>query len=251
MKIILPLLLLLIILSTFLIIRSDLFTIKAVDVQMDKIGCTDINQLKNSIQLLGQNIFLINSSKIKSDLKNNFLCIKDVQFSRNFPNKISLFVFGREPQVLLLGLKNKEATKSASLENIATPSARQQETISNFVVDKEAIIFATDSKEYGIPKIYYHDQNLSLGQRAEGFIFDSLKILEKVKTYSLDVKESEILDGVLLLYTKPKIIFKLSQDIDTQFASLQLILNQARIDEKELVFIDLRFDKPIIRLAPK
>ncbi|MBI4038755.1 hypothetical protein HY384_02235 [Candidatus Daviesbacteria bacterium] len=49
----------------------------------------------------------------------------------------------------------------------------------------------------------------------------------------------------------PRIIFRLSNSLDVQLASLQLILGKAKIDGSRLEFIDLRFDKPVLKFTPK
>ena len=79
----------------------------------------------------------------------------------------------------------------------------------------------------------------------------SLTILDKVKIYRLSITEASIFEDVLMNNTAPKIIFKLRNDIDKQIASLQLILEKAKMETSKLEFIDLRFDKPIVRIAPK
>lgn len=243
-------LILLAIISTLFIIRSNIFTIQSMDVYLEKIGCVGHEEIKKSSNLLGQNFFLFNSAKVRENIKNNFLCVRDVETSRHFPNSVSIFVFGREPKVFLLVLKNREATQGATFENIATPSAEQLENADSFLVDREGVIFAKAYNLVDIPKIYYYGSDISLGQKSKDELAGSLKILEKVKSYGLDIITSHLSDEIFIM-NPPKIIFKMGQNIDAQLASLQLILNQAKIEEKELEFIDLRFDKPVVKLAPK
>ena len=237
----------------FLIIRSDIFTIRSVDIGSEKIVCTNSEKIKNASKLLGQNLFLISTSKVKNAIKKKFLCIKDVALSRIFPNKISIFVSGREGKVLLMTIKKEDATVSASLKDIATPSAERLEADEGLEVDEDGVIFAKKAPTFDLPRIYVHS-NLALGQIIPDTIFNALKVLDKVRSYGLDVSISEILDGWFMTYEQlntPRIIFKLEENLDAQLASLQLILNQAKIDENQLEFIDLRFDKPVLRLAPK
>lgn len=253
-KIFLLVFIVLIFISIFFIGNSDFFKIKSIDIQTEHIACADANQIRDSSNLLGQNIFFINSSRIKDVIKNRFICIKDIQISRNFPNKVSIFASGREPKALLLVLKDEEASQSANFENIATPSARiAEKSVDKFLVDSVGVIFAKENNNLDIPRIFYYKKDVSLGQVVEP-VSQSLKILQKVKSYGLDVSISEILEESLLIHPQvkgPRIVFKLKENLDTQLASLQLILKQAKIDEKELEFIDLRFDKPVIILAPK
>lgn len=238
-------------------LRSNLFIIRSVDVYLDKIECADETQIRDSSLLYGQNLILLNPSKVINDLKNNFLCIRDIQISRNFPegvfsNQVSIFASGREPKAIILVSKEKEATESG-IENIATPSARIHEVISSFLVDDQGILFAKEANLSNIPKIYYYG-DLTLGQTSTQSILDTLRILEKIKLYGLEIQETEVRDDLFLIYPNPgvpRIVFRLEENFDTQLASLQLIFNQAKIDENVLEFIDLRFDKPVVRLAPK
>lgn len=231
-----------------LVIRSNILTIKSVDIQTQNVSCTDSSQIKNLSKLLGQNFFLVSSDPIQENLKKKFICIKNINLSKSFPNKVKLEVFGREPVALLLNLK--EATVSALVENIATPSAEQ--AADRYLIDTEGMVFSKDLDSQTLPEIYLLKPNLSLGP-ADDSILIVLKILEKVKTFGLNVGDSLILNNFLVIFpeiSQPKIIFRLD-NLDSQIASLQLILKIAKIDASQLEFIDLRFDKPIVRIAPK
>lgn len=253
-KIILPGFTLLLIFSSFLIIRSNLFTIKSVDVSSEKVGCTDNEHIKNSSDLFGQNFFLINFSKLYYDLKKQFICIKNVTVKRQLPDRVKLFVFGREAAAILVELNSKQASLSGELEasNSASFNFSASDQTESFMIDSEGVIYSKNIEQINIPKIYISDLNLDVGQKLnEDYINNTLKILEKVKSFGIDFKEAEIYsERFLLISAAPKIIFKLDE-LDAQIASLQLILNSSKIDNTSLEFIDLRFDKPVVRLAPK
>ena len=242
---------------SYLFITSNVLTIKSTEVNFEKISCATSDQIQQSSNLLGQHIIFFDLAKSVNKLKSSFLCIKDVQIIRGFPDKVKIFVSGREAKAILLVLKNQEASVSAEVENIATPSARLEEIISNFQVDETGLIFSKEIKDSDRTKVYYNGE-INLGQKQEN-ITNALKILDKVKVLGLDVKETEILNDIFITYPQiiedeeryiPRIVFKLSGNIDTQLASLQLILNKAKIDLISLRFVDLRFDKPIVKLAP-
>lgn len=245
----------LIILSIILVIsflRSDFFTIKKIDVKSERVACANDNELKDSSGLLGQNFFLINAQKSAKKLTEKFICIKNVTLLRMPPNNIKLEVFGREAVAILSALKEREASESAHIEEIATPSA--QEEADSFLVDSDGVIFSKDFLESNIPRIYFYDQNISLGNKLGKLLRESLKILNKIRTFGLDIKNTRVLNDLFLIYPQmslPKIIFRMDDKIDIQLASLQLILEQSKIDNKELEFIDLRFDKPIVKFAPE
>ena len=250
-----------------LALNSNFFLVKSIDVKMDKINCIDSDKVKQSSNLLGQNLFLINSAKVEENLKRKFICIKSVTTSRYFPSTIKLDIFGREPIAILVVLKNEEATPSNQLENFteiqSTPSAESSssatfdfsvnDTNENFVVDDEGLIYSNSIEQINVPRVYTSGLSLFLGQRVKGdLIENTLKILQKVGTFGVDVKDAKIYsEKILLINAIPKIIFRMDEKIDAQIASLQLILNKAKIDNGSLEFIDLRFDKPIVRFAPK
>lgn len=235
----------------FFSIRSGWFTIKQVEVETDEAGCASYDQLKNTPGLLGQNFFLINPSKIAGNLQKKFFCIKSAAISKRFPNQVKLQIWGRQPVAVLISLKEKEASLSSFPENIASPAAEQIDSV--YAVDNEGAVFSKDVK-IAFPKVYVHDLKISLGGKLADAGISSLKILDKVKTLGINVDSSWIYDDFFIVIpntVKPKIIFRLNSSTDVQLASLQLILLEAKIDLKDLVFIDLRFDKPVIKVAPK
>lgn len=233
--------------------RSDFFKIRKIEIKSERINCTDKTGLINTANLLGQNFLFVNFENISKNLKEKFICIKNVNVSRLLPGRIKLEINGREPVAVLILLKIKEASTAAFLENIATPSTEESNDL--FIVDKEGIIFSKEPNGTQEPRIYFYNQNLSLGQKLnDDFINEILKILNKVKTFRIDLKETIIFNDLFIIIQPSagaKIIFRLDTSVDIQLASLQLILQQAKIEDKELELIDLRFDKPIIKFAPK
>lgn len=243
--------------SFFLLFRSNIFIIKTIEVELQKIVCADSNQISSSSKLLGQNLILINSSKVEKELKEKYLCIKGIAISKHFPNKIKLHIFERVPAAILISLKSEQATGSATLEKIIEATGAANLDIigptESFLVDSEGIVYQQNIDQINVPKIYLEQYSLVVGQKIEeDLIKNLLKILEKVKSFGVMVKEAKIYSKFnLLINATPKIVFKLNKNLDIQLASLQLILGQAKIDQEDLEFIDLRFDKPVIRLAPK
>ncbi len=213
---------------------------------MDKINCTTSEQIKDSSKIWGQNIFFINKKYLEKFLKDNFFCIKNINISRNIPDSIKIDVKGREA-VAKLVLLNWEASASSLIDATATPSAQQfGET---FLVDDEGIIFSKDFMD--ITKINVVNGNLSLGMKVNDFIISSLKTLSGLKRMGINPSGMTLIDNFLVIDGTPKVIINLSRSIDTQIASLQLILNKAKIDDVNMDFIDLRFDKPVAKFAPK
>ena len=243
----------LIIVLSYLFLKSGIFTIKQVAVEAGSLSCATEKEIRNSANLLGQNFFLANAKAAEETLKDKFFCIKSAPVSRSFPDKVKIQALSRQPAAILAILKEKEASMSSLLLNIATPSAA--EIKEKFKVDSEGVVFSKETKELNIPKIYIFDPGISVGKKLESnHIGNTLKLLEGVKTFRVAVSESWIYDNIFIVNSnasKLKILFRLDDQVDIQLASLQVILDKAKIDLKELEFIDLRFDKPIVRFAPK
>lgn len=233
----------------YLLLRSNLFTIQAAQVKSEKIDCTDENNLKEKSEVLGKNIFLLDEKNIEENIKKNFICIKSVNFSKVFPNRIKINVAGRNPVAQLISVKNFEVSVSALIENTATPSSNQKED--TYLSDNEGVVFSK-ADDLDIPKIYIFGHDLSLGNKLpDDYLQKSLNILNDLKNLGIDNKQTNIFNNLFITTSVPKIIFRLDQDIRLQIASLQLILKIAKIDKVDLEFIDLRFDKPIVKFAPK
>lgn len=213
-------------------IYNSIFKVKSLNVQSEKIDCADDLQIKNSTNILGQNIFLINKNPIESDLKKKFICINQINLSKIFPSKINLRVLGREAKAKLY---------------LASPSAEASSEA--YLVDEEGVIFSKDVNNIFAPRVFFENTDLYLGKNIE--FRNILKILNESGKFGLDIEVSQILDSFIVIFSLPKVIFKLDNQIDVQIASLQLILEKAKMDSETLDFIDLRFDKPVIRIAPK
>ena len=247
---------LLIVLAGSILFSSGLVVVHSIDAQIEKADCTNADKIRVPSKVLGQNLLLVDFKKIESDLKNHFLCISKVEGLRIFPNKVRLLVTGREPAAILILLKDQEATGSA-LSAEASASANfnfaVQGQVENFVVDDEGVVYASSIEQINVPKVLISGLNLSLGQQIkEKIITNLLKVLERVKSFGIEFHETKVYsNNLLFINAMPRMIFKLDGKIDTQIASLQLILEKAKIDEEILEFIDLRFDKPVVVFAPK
>lgn len=234
-------------LSFFLIFFSNFLKVNAVWVKMDNISCADEGNLKETSQILGKNILLIATSKIEKQLKEKYLCIKSVKFNKRLPREVEMEVSARVPVAQVLVIKETEASPSAILDTFSTSSSPSAIPVDkSFLVDSEGVIFSKDAQNLNYPKVYVEEEITS--------VKEVLKIIEKLKIFGMEIKESRVVGQKTLLInpqtSEPKIIFALD-NLDIQLASLQLILKKAKIDEVTIEFIDLRFDKPIVRFAPK
>lgn len=235
----------LLILALFFTYRFNIFLIKFVEVQIEKINCANVNQIKDFVNLNGQNFLFLDSSKTEDYIKKKFVCIKSVAIAKYFPNKVKLVASGREPVAILITSSSMLASSSAMFDS-STGSE-------NFVIDNEGVIYSRSIDQINVPRIYISESVLNIGDQLKSiFIQNALKILEKAKIFGVEVKETKIdAENIFLVNGFPRMIFKLSSNVDIQLASLQLILQKAKIDDVKIEFIDLRFDKPVVKIAPK
>lgn len=232
-----------IIATIMLFLNYKFLVVKNLEINLVDINCTDSKSLSEESELLGQSMLMVNKLKVEQNLKEKYLCIKKINMVKHLPDKIEMDVFGRDGAVNLVQLDPKISTPSATLINIATPSAQELIGSKSYTIDEEGINFSESTVD-GLPMVY------SFGE-GNNWIKEVIRIIDKLKTFGLDTKEGYLTTYTLVVNTYPKIIFNLSQNLDAQLASLQLILEQAKIGEEMLEFIDLRFDKPVIRIAPK
>lgn len=248
-------LILFLVVDAYLLATSRFFDIKSAEVVLDKVRCTDENLIKKELSVLYKNIFLVNRN-LEEQIKDKFICVKSVNLKKEFPDRLKIEVFGREAVAVLAILQTEESTSSASIETLASSSARiSKENISDeFLVDSEGFIFSK-AEQSNIPKLFYLG-DLHMGKKLnENIVENALQILRKLKNFDLNMKDVIIYpDGIFLLNLssgKLKIIFSLKKHIETQLASLQLILTQAKMEEQEMEFIDLRYDKPVVKYVLK
>ncbi len=241
-------LIILIISLFFLFLGPKLFSIQKIDIESSGVDCATSEQIISTSDIKGKNIIFIDDKKIEKQIIAKFICIKNINISKSFPSKVKLRINPRTAKAILIPTDIQEASSSAGLESIATPSADLN--VQGFVADKEGVVFSKQSIG-SLPAIFINNQNLTLGKVLSNDQVNALNILEKISVFGINASTSYISDNFFIIYGLPKVIFRLDNNVNIQIASLQLILEKAKIDSSQVEFIDLRFDKPIIRLAPK
>ena len=226
------------------IFKSNFLKITQIEV-LSNANCVD-ESIKDKSNLLNKNLFFLNQDQLSNEIKGKFICIKKVKFSKILPSKIRLEVEGRAPMFKLALIKDWEASAASLIDNTATPSAHLTEI---FISDEEGVIFSKENVE-NLPVINYLGKDISIGV-VDDLLKKAVIILPKLNSEGLQTKNTYILSNLFILNTTPKVIFDLNEDINMQFASLQLILHKAKIEGVALELIDLRFDKPVIKYAPK
>ncbi len=220
--------------------------------------CLDGVNLESEAGVLGQSIFLVDKNKIEAKLRKKYSCIGSVEVKRKFPFEVIVKVSGKRAVFELV--LNKEPI-FGEINLMEASSSTQEATINiepnrgsgeSFLVDFEGKIFAKALENEGIQKIEYVRDSLEVGQIIESpKVRNAIIIFEKLKEYQVPVTRV-VWDGDMLFFDdKPQLLFSLIRDPARQSASLQLILQKAKMNSKEMDKIDLRFDKIVVVYSPK
>jgi len=242
----------------FIFLKFAPLNIKEVEVKTNGVECTSPEVIKNVVDLSGKNILFLSDVSLEQKLKDKFICISKIKLHRGLSGKVILEVTGRIPVAILIESRVEEniSTRSAEASFSAIESSPSGQF--NFVgegdqylIDNEGVIFS--KKGGGVPKIYFEGINLIVGKKLEdGIIMNALKILDRIRVFGVQANEAKIyLQNIFLVNSVPKMVFSLNSNIDLQLAALQLLLEQAKINEENMEFIDLRFEKPIVKYVPK
>lgn len=249
--------------TVFGIFTPTILKSQKLEVSLKGVNCTPEKEIMDTVQplLLGKLFF--DEQKILAQIQSRFPCVQRLMTERSLPLNLKLHFFGREAVFALQPSLLEEASVSAILADIvqdasksaeATISATIQEPNDKYLlVDSTGAIFGTTDKLVYLPTVLFWNSNLEVGDKLEGVLVKGLvKILDKFKVYNLPIFEVRIYPQSTTIVTSTStIIFDLNKDISYELAALQLILDKAKIDEEKMIFIDLRFDKPIVKYAPR
>lgn len=252
--VLIPLLLVALGLGIYILFFSNLFIVSKIHIKTEKLDCVSADDLRKESKVRGQNLFLVNIVEAEKRLQDGFICIKSAELKRQPPDRIRLEVTSRHPAALLVLLKKENiSTESAQASSSASLDFSKLDPKKSFLVDTDGIIYSQNTENINIPKIYLWDDNLELGKKVSAeLIKNSSIIIEKLGSFGMLVNEAKLLsENTLIINSSPKIIIALKKDIISQLASLQLILEKAKIDEESLEIVDLRFDKPVVKFNPK
>lgn len=249
--------LLIVFVSIYTLTRVPLLSIKEIEITNPNLSCTTRSELENNLNLRGVNFFMIDKTKITDKIKKRFLCIKDIQIDRTFPNSVKIEITEREAKLIL---KTYTPAQELSLElNDATPSStsarvfkddfsiNQASIGASLVVDYDGFIFAKDLENASPPQIYYASKSLDIGMEVDReFVPQVLFVLNKLTELNIPFDFLKVDKHKFYIGSEQKVILSLRKDLKVELASLQLILEESKMNSKLIDLVDLRFDKPIV-----
>ncbi|MDO8638889.1 MAG: hypothetical protein Q7R43_04905 [Candidatus Daviesbacteria bacterium] len=238
--------------------KSNVLNISQVEIENNNSQCLNKEKFSSEFNIKNENIFFIDKQKLEEKILLKYICVKNISLEKIFPSKIKIIINGRfgiakvsniknEP---VLDLKDLEATSSseAALINWSVPELNETE---KFIADDEGIIFANDS-ENNLPIVYLPDQILKIGEKIKVTDFNKIALVFiKLPQLNISFTQTKLNEYDLEVLSQPKIVVSLEKNILRQLASLQLILEKAKIDNRTMEIIDLRFDKPVVKYLLK
>lgn len=211
-------------------LTGDFFKITYLNCTKENHPCTD-KEKSFFLDLIGENIFLLDSNKIVKALKKTFPKIDKLKIKKQLPNKVLI-----------------ELTERKSLAGIAFDKKNC------YLVDQYGYVLEkTKTCPKTKPKIVLKN------------IKTNFKLNEEIKEPGLKagllvvklMKDNFLLLNGLVVDSDQRLTLDLSEnvtatlsvqkDISLQVDSLQFILRQSKIEGDLPSYIDLRFDKPVIR----
>lgn len=249
------------------------------EIKIDAVTCGDVAGVQQMLQKEDIRFYWLKSQEIEKKLIQQYPCVSQVVVERKFPLTVLVKLSGRHPEAVfrviqkfgLLPSPMDELEASASSQE-AKPSLSPQVSVSygeTVLVDAKGVAFAKGTVE-GLPFIDMvttkFDIGDSIGEQvmhqvmqiwqffsAQNVSLVSAEMEEDKMTITLDRSISDSQPAIQPeknASLKEEIVFSLSGDLERQWASLQLIWKQAKINSKSVVKIDLRFDKPVVTYVP-
>ena len=216
------------VLLTALLFLNDFFRIKKIEIisENKNLTITGLDSLRN------HNLILLDESKTGLEIieKNSF--IKTVKLIKKYPNKISIEIEIDKPVAIL-------KVDQGFL----------------YLSDTGKIIEKRKDNNTEFPVINYY-QNFYYYQSQAGEVIDyqeiitTLGFLTTVTGLGLKVDTVDIAGVHMVAFNlkDKKIFFTLEKDPQVQEYQLATIIKQFKIEGREFSSLDLRFDKPVIKL---
>ena len=223
----------------FGIYYSPVFKVKSNNFSGEEPTCTTREEIGKVAGILGENILFLDKLKLGKNIKDKFLCIRSATVYTSIPDRVKIDLKNRRASLTLL----------PAMPDDSTECEKPVQTGQGLLVDDEGIVFALDVAQSSQPAVFILREDLSVGKELDQeLIQKTVQVLEKVKSLDVNADDPKIYSKIYFsLGQKPQMVFILDDKSDRQLASLQLILDQAKMNTKEVEFLDLRFDKPIVR----
>lgn len=217
----------LIVFSLFQLLRGNFFKINQVVCFENQHSCQADLWFKVNGLVLGKNVIFLSPAKTEQLIKDGFPGINQVEIKKKFPDKLIVHLTKRKP--------------------IAVVEANSD----YYQVDYQGIILDKPDQPTNLPLIASGEFSVTADnyQLESPLILSGLDFLYQLLAKNIEARRVEITNSqelTVFLKTGPQVLISLDKDLKKQVDSLQLILERAKIEGKQIEVIDLRFDKPVI-----
>jgi cell division septal protein FtsQ len=235
------------------------------ELKLDEITCADELKVTQSLEKQQIKFYWLQSQEVERKLRQDFACINEAKIERKFPKAVLVELSGRKPVAVFrvtqkltpspLPIEAMEATPSTiEAKPSPSPSPSPQVIVTfgeTFLIDNKGVGYSKGFRE-DLPLVNYVATRFDIGDSigAES-ISRLLQIVDFFQKQGQTPSMIEIDHEKLTVKTTEEIVFSLSDGLERQGASLQLIWKQAKMNSKSVVKIDLRFDKPVVTYVPE
>lgn len=252
-------LLLLIAASGYLLLRSDVFLIKRVEVVREggfrsaEISSEELlsdESIRQTIEpyVVARSLWNIDTSTVQRTIQELNPSIVQVTIRRQLPDTLIVTVIEREPVALLAPVREE-----------TTPDGQRVTKVEYYLIDQKGEVYLKIPKKADLPTFVYPSLFEELGAEAElvGHTFDQDIIQQLVAVSNalqqipwLTVETIELMGDLSVkvsLADDAVLVMSLTKDLSQQVRSLELIQQQVVYSGRSIEHIDTRFDKAVVR----
>ncbi len=212
----------------FFILKSSLFRISQIEVvgATKFVSSTDLQRV--AIQNLeGDFIFQLDENSLADVFRHSFLGIKEVSFTKDLPNKVTIQVLERVPLAIVFNPRDAE----------------------HFLVDIEGYILGTVSSEYqDLPEVFYNGPLHVGGFIDKDLIPLYLSLITSIdetglKTSSISIEKRNI---NFYVNDKTRVFLDKQKSISESIHIIDQLYMRLSLEGKNINRIDLRYDKVVV-----
>lgn len=216
----------LIVLTIYILTILGVFKIKKIETDKELKHVQNFNQ--TSQEYIGKGYFSLNLEQMEKQIKNSSRYIKDISAEKVFPNKIYIEIEEYEPMSYLeykdvcyiFAQEGNILEENTGYDECILEQAIKLQTNQNILAEKRLIF---DTELYEIVKVLEE-----FGWNVTGVEFDKnvLGVTDGEKTVTIEI----------------------NQEYEAQLSKLYLVLEKVNIEGLEYKSLDLRFERPVMKL---
>lgn len=236
-------------------VRNNLFSVKKIDVK-NSLSCVDVTKLSKDSRILGKNILLLDVDNLEVVIRAKLPCVENLKIVKRFPDSVTINITPKIPvAVFSLVMRPKELNLDLQDATASSQAAKLEFGIEGleingiYLTDRTGTFYeqVVPGKIDDLPLAYFLVEDVESGKYiSESRLYIFLTLVDKLKTLQISSKSLKVDGHKLIIDGSPKMVLSLDKDPLWQAASLQLILQKAKINSSSVDTVDLRFDKPVV-----